>query len=85
LVRELLGSWVAFVAIATVVAAGVSVFVMALSVLEFLDQSRERYYDRYRFADVFAELTRAPNHLADSIATIPGVARHEQREYGQRR
>jgi putative ABC transport system permease protein len=82
LVRELLGSWVAFVAIATVVAAGVSVFVMALSVLEFLDQSRERYYDRYRFADVFAELTRAPNHLADSIATIPGVAAVDTRVSG---
>ena len=60
-------------AIAMVVASGVAVFVMALSTLSFLRSTRDAYYDRYRFADVFANLRRAPEALAERIAAIPGV------------
>ncbi len=74
LLRELHDSWFAFLAIALVIASGVAVFVMALSTLAFLDHARNAYYERYRFADVFASLTRAPRSLADEIARIPGVA-----------
>lgn len=60
-------------AIAVVIASGVAVLVMSLSTLEALDATTQVYYDTYRFADVFAHLTRAPERLADRIAAIPGV------------
>ena len=38
------------------------------------------YYERYRFADIFAEVKRAPERLGREIASIPGVARVETRD-----
>src|SRR5262249_15074737 len=32
------------------------------------------YYERYQFADVFAQVKRAPKKLIDQIVEIPGVA-----------
>ena len=55
-------------AIALVVASGVAVLVMSLTVLEALNATASAYYDRYRFADVFAGVKRAPDRLAKSIA-----------------
>src|SRR5262249_62404643 len=39
-----------------------------------LDETRTAYYERYRFADVFAVVTRAPKTLVQQVAEIPGVA-----------
>lgn len=60
-------------AIAVVIASGVAVLVMSLSTLEALDETTQVYYEKYRFADIFAHLTRAPERLAERIAAIPGV------------
>jgi putative ABC transport system permease protein len=62
------------VAIALVIASGVAVFIMSLSTLRLLQLTRTTYYERYRFANVFAQLKRAPNSLSTRIAEIPGVA-----------
>lgn len=62
------------VAICLVVASGVALFVMTLSALESLSLTKDTYYERYRFAHVFAHLKRAPNALAPRIAEIPGIA-----------
>ncbi len=67
------------VAIALVMACGVATFVMSLSTLASLALTQETYYDRYRFAQVFASLKRAPDSLAARIADIPGVARVQTR------
>jgi putative ABC transport system permease protein len=40
---------------------------------ESVQYAQQDYYSRYRFADVFAHLKRAPNSLAANIAAIPGV------------
>ena len=77
--RELRESVGGSAAIVAVIAAGVSVFVMALSTLSFLEETRDAYYDRYRFADLFAGVNRAPQPLADRLAEIPGVARVQTR------
>lgn len=61
-------------AICLVVAAGVALFVMTLSALESLSLTKDAYYERYRFAHVFARLKRAPNALAARIGEIPGIA-----------
>ena len=60
LVRELWRAKGQNLAIAVVVASGVAVFVMALGVLNFLQSTRDAYYDRYRFGDLFASVVRAP-------------------------
>ncbi|MBX3444879.1 MAG: FtsX-like permease family protein [Planctomyces sp.] len=62
-------------AIAAVMACGVAAFVMALSTLTSLEATRARYYETYRFADVFAHVKRAPKSLEPRIAEIPGVER----------
>jgi putative ABC transport system permease protein len=67
------------IAIALVIAAGISVFVALLSTFDSLDLSLRTYYDRYRFGDVFASLVRAPLALVPKVEAIPGVAKVESR------
>jgi putative ABC transport system permease protein len=61
-------------AIALVVACGVATVVTARVGYESLQASQADYYARYRFADVFAPLERAPDSLRSALAAIPGVA-----------
>ncbi len=61
-------------AIAAVIAAGVTMFVTYLSNFDSLERTLQTYYERQRFADVFASAVRAPLRLADRIAEIPGVS-----------
>lgn len=67
------------VAIALVIASGLAMFVMSFAALDSLTRSRDAYYERYRFADVFVMLKRAPDSLKERIAEIPGIARLETR------
>ncbi len=60
-------------AIAAVIASGVSMFVMYLSNFDSLERTLASYYERQRFAHVFANAVRAPDSLAGRIALIPGV------------
>lgn len=60
-------------AIAAVVAAGVTTAVLALSARESVRLTQAEFYDRYRFADVFASLKRAPLSVMDELRRIPGV------------
>lgn len=62
-------------AIAVVVAAGVTMFVTYLSNFSSLQQTRAEYYDTARFADVFTSLKRAPNSVRARLEALPGVER----------
>jgi putative ABC transport system permease protein len=62
-------------AIALVMAAGVAMFIMALSALFSLSGSKDAYYRQYRFAEVFASAKRVPNSLIARIESIPGVSK----------
>jgi putative ABC transport system permease protein len=66
-------------AIALVMASGVGVLVMALTTVESLEETAVAYYERNRFADVFAQVERAPEHLAARLRQIPGVQAVETR------
>jgi putative ABC transport system permease protein len=66
-------------AIALVIAAGIAIFVSMFSTFDALDLSLRTYYDRYRFGDVFASLTRAPLSVARDIEALPGVAQVDTR------
>lgn len=67
------------VAIALVVASGVALLVMSLSAVTSLSETTEAYYERYRFAEVFAGVKRAPERLVERIRAIPGVQTAETR------
>ena len=67
------------VAITAVIACGVATFVMSLSTLDSLQSTRATYYERYRFAHVFAHMKRAPETLATRLGEIPGVAQVQTR------
>lgn len=60
-------------AIALIVASGVSVLVMSLSAMQALSDSSAAYYERSRFADVFATVKRAPLRLGADLGAIDGV------------
>ena len=62
-------------AIAAVIAAGVAMFVMYLSNFDSLQRTRALFYERARFADVFASLKRAPSSLEARIAEMVKLAR----------
>ena len=61
-------------AVMLVVACGVAAFVAMRSTYQSLLTSQAAYYTNYRFADVFAQLKRAPETIVPRIAEIPGVA-----------
>ena len=61
------------IAVAMVLGSGVAVLVMSMSTFAALSDTTAAYYERYRFADVFAGATRAPDRVAGRIAAIPGV------------
>ena len=69
-------------AIGLVIAVGVLMLVMMDGLVNSLDQTRQAYYERYRLADVFAPVRRAPESLLDRIADIEGVAAVEGRVVG---
>jgi putative ABC transport system permease protein len=73
LLRDLRRYWGQVVSIAMLVACGVMTVVAMRSTLESVRSARDAYYVHYRFADVFASVTRAPEPLARTIAMIPGV------------
>jgi putative ABC transport system permease protein len=79
LIRDLAQMKGQTLAICLVMASGVAMFIMSLSTLDSLVLAQATYYERYRFADVFAHLKRAPNSLAARIAELPGVARVQTR------
>lgn len=63
-----------FVAVALVVACGVASYVSMVSTYRSLLLSQSQYYLAYRFANVFAQLKRAPDSVANQIRDISGVS-----------
>lgn len=65
--------------VALIVACGIATYVTMRGAYESIERAQSGYYAKYHFADVFAQLKRAPNSLAERISTIPGVAVVETR------
>jgi putative ABC transport system permease protein len=79
LLRDLRRLWPQALAIAMVMAAGAATLILGIGSYQSLYETRAAYYERNRFADVFADLTRAPKIFEDEIARIPGVSAVETR------
>jgi len=62
------------ITVALVVACGVATYVTMVGAYKSIAAAQQDYYSRYRFAEVFAHLKRAPDSLAERIAAIPGVS-----------
>jgi putative ABC transport system permease protein len=75
LIRDLVHLRGQVFAIVLVVTCGVATVVTSRLGYQSLSVSRASYYATYRFADVFAQLKRAPEWLREKIVEIPGVSR----------
>ena len=74
LFRDFRDVWAQAFAIALVLAAGVATVILGNGAYRSLDETRSAYYERYRFADLFATAKRFPQRLVEQIAQIDGVA-----------
>src|SRR5690606_1269469 len=54
-------------------------FVMSLAAVDSLRRTQGAFYAEHRFADVFADLKRAPESLAERLRAVDGVAVLETR------
>jgi len=79
LLRDLKRVWSQALAIALVIGCGVATLVGFMGTSTSLEATRDAYYDRYRFADVFAPVKRAPERVKDRVEALPGVAAVETR------
>ncbi len=66
-------------AIVLVIVSGVATYVMLIGTMDSLNMTRDRFYRDHRFADVFAQLKRAPDSVKAQIAEIPGIGTAETR------
>ena len=66
-------------AIAGVIMGGVATLVMSLSTYDSLVVTRDHFYAGHRFAEVFANLKRAPEPVAEHLRAIQGIERLETR------
>ncbi len=79
LLRDLWNIKGQMLAIMMVMACGITTFIMSFGVVDSLKLSRDVYYDRYQFADIFAQLKRAPDSVRQQVMEIPGVSAAETR------
>lgn len=79
LLRDLAGLKGQVAAIAVVIAAGVMTLIISVTALDAIRLSQDQFYRDYQFADVFAELKRAPESEAVRIRELAGVNRVETR------
>ncbi len=77
--RDLVRLWAQVLAIALVLAAGVATLILGNGAYSSLYETRSKYYEDNRFADVFADVTRAPRALLAEIEEIEGVLDAEAR------
>lgn len=70
------------IAIGVVIAVGVAMLVMMQGLVTSLNETRDAYYQRYRLADIFAPVARAPDRLVRRLAAVEGVSAVEPRVIG---
>jgi len=79
LLRDIVRMRGQFLTIALVVACGVAAYVSTVGTFRAIDGAKDGFYERHRFADVWAPLERAPRSLRGRVERIPGVHTVETR------
>ncbi|MEI2807459.1 ABC transporter permease [Albidovulum sp.] len=82
LLRDFARLWAQALAIALVLGCGVAALLTSFVMYQALGDSRDAYYERNRFADLWATARRAPLSLLPEIAALPGVRTAEARIEG---
>ena len=77
--RDFLGMRFQAIAIAMVIAGGVSVQLLSSGLVTSLEETRRAYYERNLMADVWAPVVRAPRGEIDSLRKIAGIQAIEGR------
>ncbi|MBI5101515.1 MAG: ABC transporter permease [Nitrospirae bacterium] len=70
-------------AICLVIASGVCTYVLLISTMHALNITRDRFYEDYKFAEVFSSLKRAPENVAERVREVPGISYAETRVVAQ--
>ena len=79
LIRDLSRIWAQSLAIAMVMACGVATIILSVGSYQSLLETRDAFYERYRFGTVFASAVRAPEHVRSAISRLQGVSSVEVR------
>ena len=79
LLRDVIRLRMQAIAIALVMASGVATLVLGVGTQQSLSRTRADYYEAYGFADIFANVTRAPKSVLPEVEAIEGVAAVEPR------
>ena len=79
LLRDFKRLWAQAGAIALVAAVGVMTLLLGVGTYRALSETQQAYYERYNFADIFANITRAPNYKLKDILSIKGIVRADIR------
>ena len=79
LLRDLARSLGQVATIALVIACGIASFVALRANYGSIQAARSEFYERQRFADVFAELERAPESVRERLERLPNVTRVQTR------
>jgi putative ABC transport system permease protein len=82
LMRDFGRLWVQGLAIAVVLACGVAILLTAFGMNAALTDTRDAYYERNRFADIFTDTRRAPLTILPDVLEIAGVYAAEPRVQG---
>lgn len=77
--RDLAGLRLQALAIALVIAAGVSVQLLSSGLMTSLSETRTAFYDRQKMADIWAPVVRAPLSVLSDLRTIDGLLAAEAR------
>jgi putative ABC transport system permease protein len=79
LVRDLWHMRGQVLTLALIVASGIATYVTMRGAYASVERAQQEHYSRYQFADVFAQLKRAPNQLTTELSAVPGVSVVETR------
>lgn len=79
LLRDLWHIRIQALAIALVIAGGVSVQLLSAGLMTSLEETRRAYYDRSLMADIWAPVVRAPDRAGEALRAIAGVQAAETR------
>jgi len=79
MLRDFVGMRIQALAIALVIAGGVSVQLLSSGLVTSLEETRRAYYERNLMADVWAPVVRAPQGKIEGLRQIAGVQAIEGR------
>ena len=79
LFRDLLSIKAQIFSISLVVGLGIAVFFGFTSTHQSMKDSRDKFYVDFYFADLFANVKKAPQYVANEVSDLDGVAALETR------